>query len=295
MKSSYVIITPLRNEIDNLKNLVCSVIRQTVKPKIWLIINDGSTDGSTEFLNDISSQVPFIKVIDYENSSRDMLIHYSELIKFGIDSISKMQKFDFLGILDADIIVPNDYYCKVILFFNRNKQAGIISGPILISSKGKYFSEGVNFGKNNFLVQNKPRGGNRVWRQSCLSETGFQISIGSNGISLALAEINGWSLHNLANLICFQTRETASFGGKWKSYKVVAARAYYLHRPLVQVFFRFLYYTLQWPPHNSLSYMFTYFKHLVAEKERLKNDILVSYFKNDNFKKMVKSTLDNLR
>ena len=42
----YVLITPARNEAAYIEQTIQSVIRQTVKPLRWVIVSDGSTDGT---------------------------------------------------------------------------------------------------------------------------------------------------------------------------------------------------------------------------------------------------------
>ena len=46
---SYVLVTPIRNEVTNLENLVESVFKQTIKPVLWVIAVDSNcVDGSYE-------------------------------------------------------------------------------------------------------------------------------------------------------------------------------------------------------------------------------------------------------
>src|SRR6266478_7121974 len=43
---SYVLITPARNEAKFIELTIQSVIRQTILPVKWVIVSDGSTDGT---------------------------------------------------------------------------------------------------------------------------------------------------------------------------------------------------------------------------------------------------------
>ena len=43
---TYVLITPGRNEAEFIDKTIQSVISQTVKPLKWVMVSDGSTDGT---------------------------------------------------------------------------------------------------------------------------------------------------------------------------------------------------------------------------------------------------------
>ena len=44
MNRSYVLISPGRNEAQYMRQTLDSVIAQTVRPTLWVIVDDGSTD-----------------------------------------------------------------------------------------------------------------------------------------------------------------------------------------------------------------------------------------------------------
>ena len=54
----YLLITPAKNEATFIELTIQSVISQIVRPVRWIIIDDGSTDGSAEFLRKLESQGP---------------------------------------------------------------------------------------------------------------------------------------------------------------------------------------------------------------------------------------------
>lgn len=50
MPLEYVLITPARNEAEFIEETIRSVIAQTVLPKRWVIVSDGSKDGTDEIV-----------------------------------------------------------------------------------------------------------------------------------------------------------------------------------------------------------------------------------------------------
>jgi biofilm PGA synthesis N-glycosyltransferase PgaC len=63
----YVIITPVRDEEANLNATIESVIRQTVLPDEWVLVNDGSTDGTGKIIDHYAETFPWIRAIHRPN------------------------------------------------------------------------------------------------------------------------------------------------------------------------------------------------------------------------------------
>ena len=95
--------------------------------------------------------------MNISGGKRDMLVHYSKVrLNYGIKFMMDKTYFDFLGILDADIIVP-DIFSVSLQDFNSDSN-GIVSGPIFCLSIGKAYSEGLNVNGENLARHDKPRG-----------------------------------------------------------------------------------------------------------------------------------------
>src|ERR1700677_4964814 len=60
----YVLITPARNEETFIEKTIQSVIRQTVLPVKWVIINDGSTDATSAIVRRYLVDNPWMQLID---------------------------------------------------------------------------------------------------------------------------------------------------------------------------------------------------------------------------------------
>jgi glycosyltransferase involved in cell wall biosynthesis len=57
-KLTYVLITPARNEEAYIGETIQSMIAQTVLPLRWVVISDGSTDGTDGIVQSYSNQMP---------------------------------------------------------------------------------------------------------------------------------------------------------------------------------------------------------------------------------------------
>jgi len=61
--TKYVIITPVRDEVEHLGSTIESMVRQTVLPQEWVIVDDGSTDGTGKIIDDYANRYPWIKAV----------------------------------------------------------------------------------------------------------------------------------------------------------------------------------------------------------------------------------------
>ena len=77
MASKYILITPVKNEEENLPNLIQSVVEQTIKPVLWVIVDDGSTDRSPEIIKEAQKKYSWIQSIRLESKSRELGIQHT--------------------------------------------------------------------------------------------------------------------------------------------------------------------------------------------------------------------------
>ena len=54
----YVIISPVRDEEKYIERTIQSVMRQTIRPVEWVIVDDGSCDRTAAILDDYGSREP---------------------------------------------------------------------------------------------------------------------------------------------------------------------------------------------------------------------------------------------
>ena len=69
----YVIITPVRDEEQYLEATIASVAGQTISPSEWVIVNDGSTDGTGKIIDRYAAQFPWIHVVHRPNGVTEKL------------------------------------------------------------------------------------------------------------------------------------------------------------------------------------------------------------------------------
>ena len=124
----YVLLTAARNEAAYVGRIIQAVASQSVLPVRWLIVDDGSTDGTSDVVAASGGALDFLRCVrrNRANGSRDFRAK-SEALHLAWQHLEGLA-FDYVGVLDADTEVSPDYYERVIALLERDRQFGIAGG-----------------------------------------------------------------------------------------------------------------------------------------------------------------------
>src|SRR5579862_5318218 len=98
---SYVIITPARNEAQYIGLTLQSMVKQTVRPAKWVIVSDGSTDGTDDIVRKYAADHPWIELLQMPERRERNFAGKVLAFNAGYDSV-KQTRFDAIGNLDGD-------------------------------------------------------------------------------------------------------------------------------------------------------------------------------------------------
>jgi len=184
---SYVVISPCRNEERFMRRTLDSVLDQTVRPELWVVVDDGSTDGTPEILAEYAAKHSFVKVITRQNRGhRSVGPGVIDAFYVGYETIDITQ-FDFLCKLDLDLELPPDYFAQLIQRMADNPRLGCCSGkPYYIDeASGKLISE--KCGDENAI------GASKFYRKECFLQIGgFVRQVMWDGIDGHRCRMLGW-------------------------------------------------------------------------------------------------------
>ncbi len=187
MSSGYVIISPCRNEAEFMKNTLDSVVKQSVLPRLWVIVDDGSTDATADILEDYASDYSFIQIVTRQNRGhRSVGPGVIEAFYAGLDTVA-LENFDFVCKLDLDLIMPPRYFETLISRMNNNPRLGNCSGKPYYIDKvtGDFISE--DCGDENAI------GASKFYRRECFEEIGgFVRQVMWDGIDGHRCRQLGW-------------------------------------------------------------------------------------------------------
>jgi glycosyltransferase involved in cell wall biosynthesis len=142
---NYYAIVTCRNSEDNIKAALNSLKDQTLKPEYVIVVNDGSTDRTTEILNDVQKDWNSLHVITHSDWGYDIkrvAKNWNEAIKLTRDK--GLQKVDYHLIATDDSVYSKDYAEKIIAHMDSHPNVAIVSGnytkykPVMPHGAGRF-------------------------------------------------------------------------------------------------------------------------------------------------------------
>src|SRR4051812_27063708 len=106
---SYVLITPARNEAKFIELTLKSVIAQTVRPVAWVIVSDGSTDGTDALVQRYADQHPWISLVSLPERKERHFAGKVNAFNAGYSSVKGLPH-DVVANLDADTSFEPDFF-----------------------------------------------------------------------------------------------------------------------------------------------------------------------------------------
>lgn len=276
--NQYIIITPCKNEEENLPNLIQSIIKQSITPELWVIIDDGSNDRTPEIIEEIKRENKWIQGIYLKESPRDLTFHVSGVIKTGLDFAENFCKehnikYDFVMFLDSDMYMQdNDFFKKLITGFEKDDNLGIASGNI--QYKDIFFNLHDAKSRSDTIS-----GGEMMCRRKCLEEIGgIPISHAWESVMRVKAILKEWKIKRFNEIKIIHTRETGSAEGLKKGYHLKGTSEYYLDMNPFIVAAKGVKYCLKRPHYLGYAYLSGYFSSWIKRKEKTNDSEIREYY-----------------
>jgi glycosyltransferase involved in cell wall biosynthesis len=182
---SYVLITPARNEAAYIELTLKSVVSQTVRPVKWVIVNDGSTDGTDDIVRKYAATNPWIELVQMPERRERNFAGKAVAVSAGQKQLGDLQ-YDVIGNLDADVSFEPDYFAFLMGRFAENPKLGV---------GGTAFREGDLSYNYEFVGIEHVSGMCQMFRRECFEDIGGYAAIRSGGIDLIAvlsARSKGW-------------------------------------------------------------------------------------------------------
>ncbi len=208
----YYIVIPAHNEAKFISQTLNSIISQTILPKKVVVVNDNSTDNTLEIVNQFVNKYPYIDTIS--NQSGNEHLPGSKVINAFYKGLNILDNdYDFIVKLDADIILPNNYFEAIISHFNNNSKTGICGGFA-------YIKKGNNWILENLTNKDHVRGAFKAYRKECFLDIGkLKPSMGWDTVDELLAQYHGWKIKTDESLKVKHLKSTGKTYNKIARYK----------------------------------------------------------------------------
>lgn len=229
MNQKYVVITPSRDEVEFIEMTIKSVIAQTILPVEWIIVNDGSTDGTGDIIDKYVDQYPWIHAVHREDRGfRSAGGGVIEAFYAGYNAL-KSNDWNFIVKLDGDLSFDSDYFEKCFEYFHKPPKIGIGGGLI------------YNLVNRALKTETHPhfhvRGATKIYRKDCWDAIGGLLQTpGWDTLDEVKANMLGWKTQTFPDLKVVHYRYTGTADGQWKTY-VKYGRANYIsgYHPLFMI------------------------------------------------------------
>ncbi len=185
-KDRYCLISPCRDEAAYARRTLESVVAQSVRPALWVIVDDGSTDATPLILADFEHRYDFIRVIRRTSSpQRNVGPGVIDAFYTGLDTID-LDAFDYLCKLDLDLDLPPRYFETLMRRMRANPRIGTCSGkPYFVAANGELISEACG---DEMSV-----GMSKFYRRECFEQIGgFVREVMWDGIDCHRCRMLGW-------------------------------------------------------------------------------------------------------
>jgi poly-beta-1,6-N-acetyl-D-glucosamine synthase len=196
---TYVLITPARNEAAFIELTIKSVICQTVLPAKWVIVSDGSVDGTDDIVKRYVAGHPWIELIRMPDRTERHFAGKVHAFNAGYERVSGLD-YEIIGSLDADISFDKDYFSFLLSKFDENPTLGVAGTP---------FREGTVQYDYRFSRKEHVSGACQLFRRECFKSIGGYVPLKAGAIDLTAvvtARMKGWKTETFTDTFCMHHR-----------------------------------------------------------------------------------------
>jgi hypothetical protein len=201
----------VRNEAAHLDRVIRAMAAQTRPADAWVVVDDGSTDGTREILDRWSRTLDFLRVVQAPPQPlnvKDRLAAAAAPRAFnaGLNSVP-WRSFTHIAKLDGDTELPRDYWDAVLGEFERDESLGIAGGVRTERAGRRWVVERVPVDKH-------VPGALKCYSLACFTSIGgLQERLAWDTIDETYARLRGYRTRALPHLIAVHHRAWGSADG----------------------------------------------------------------------------------
>jgi len=181
----YCLVSPCRDEAAYVRNTLDTVLAQTLLPARWIIVDDGSTDGTGAILDEYASRCAWIEIVRRDDRGhRKVGPGVIDAFYAGYERIDP-RDYDYICKLDVDLVLPPRYFELLIARMADDPRIGTCSGKPYYRVGARLVSEGC--GDENAV------GAAKLYRVQCFQDIGgFVREVMWDGIDGHRCRMLGW-------------------------------------------------------------------------------------------------------
>jgi glycosyltransferase involved in cell wall biosynthesis len=200
----YTLVTPARNEADFIEGTIRSVLAQTVLPARWVIVSDGSTDGTDEIVRSYQTDHPWIELLRMPERRERQFAAKAHAFNAGCARFNGTA-YDVIGNLDADITFEPDYFEFLMTRFNADPGLGVAGTPFVED----HSDQQKHTYAHRFAQLEHVSGACQMFRRECFEQIGGYIPVKGGAIdwiAVTTARMRGWRTRTFTDKVCLHHR-----------------------------------------------------------------------------------------
>ncbi len=196
---TYCLVTPCRDEARYARRTLDAVTRQTEPPARWVIVDDGSKDGTPAILAEYAARFPYIRIVTRaDRGDRKLGGGVIDAFYAGYETIDS-SAYEFVCKFDLDLDIPPRYFAGLLDRMDAEPRLGCCSGkPYFLPPSAPAHAVAFPLGDTSGLVSEKCGDENAVgmtkfYRTACFQQIGgFVREIMWDGIDGHRCRQLGW-------------------------------------------------------------------------------------------------------
>jgi glycosyltransferase involved in cell wall biosynthesis len=231
---SYALVTPARDEAENLRRLGTCLLGQSLSPHAWVIVDNGSSDETPDVARELAQRAHWIRVLELPGGSRATPgAPIVKAFRLGFGELS--QRPDVIVKLDADVSMEPDYFERLLCSFASDPKLGIASGAC--------FEQTPDGWAETFVTGQHVRGAARAYRRECLEAIWpLEERMGWDSLDGLKANVLGWETRLLRDLRFFHHRRVGERDdGKGARWSALGGSSHYMGYRFSYLLIRALY------------------------------------------------------
>jgi asparagine synthase (glutamine-hydrolysing) len=220
-KLDYAVITPVRDDAENLERLAGSLSAQAVAPSSWVIVDNGSADRTLEVARALADRHAWVQVVEAPGGERSVRGGpITRAFHKGLEALGERPAV--VVKVDADISFEPDHFQRLLAAFAADDRLGIASGICHELEDGAW--------KPRFNTGGSVWGAARAYRRECLDAVlPLEESMGWDGIDELKARLAGWQTRTFTELPFRHHRgEGERDGRRWKAWTARGRAAHFM-------------------------------------------------------------------
>jgi biofilm PGA synthesis N-glycosyltransferase PgaC len=198
---SYVLVTPARNEAEFIERTIQSVVAQTHRPLKWVIVSDGSTDGTDDIVRKYAGEHPWIELLRAPERRERNFAGKAHAFNAGYARVEHLT-FDAIASLDGDVSFDEGYFAFLLRKLAEDPALGLVGTPFRGDSASHY--------DYRFVSIEHVSGACQLFRRECFDDVGGYVPVKGGGvdhIAVITARMKGWKTRTFLEKVILHHRE----------------------------------------------------------------------------------------